>query len=65
MKKADAIKHFGSATLLARALDISSASVSMWGDDVPAGRAFQLQVLTKGQLRAVSDEPKIKAAAAA
>jgi len=65
MKTAEAIKHFGSAASLAKVLKISSAAVSMWGEEVPVGRAYQLQVLTKGQLQAVPNEPKNKSAAAA
>lgn len=64
MKTADAVKHYGTATRLAEVLGISGAAVSMWGDEVPLGRAYQLQVLTKGQLKAGS-EPKTKAATAA
>jgi len=51
MRKDEAIKHFGTAAALARALDISPASVSEWGEMVPEGRAYQLQVLTAGALR--------------
>lgn len=65
MKTADAVKHFGTATRLAEELGISGAAVSMWGEEIPLGRAYQLQVLTKGVLQAVPAEPKTKAAAAA
>ncbi|MCX7132505.1 Cro/CI family transcriptional regulator [Aeromonas sp.] len=52
MKKADAIAHFGSAAELARALGITEAAVSRWGEDVPScrGRAHQIEVLTGGKL---------------
>ena len=63
MKTADAIKFFGTATRLAKALDISGAAVSMWGEEVPFGRAYQLQVLTKGRLQAVATQSKAAAAA--
>lgn len=65
MKTADAIKHFETASRVAGALGISPAAVSMWGDEVPLGRAYQLQVLTGGTLQAVSSEKKEQAAAAA
>ncbi len=51
MLKTDAISHFGSAAELARALSISPASVSEWGDLIPEGRAYQLQVITAGALQ--------------
>jgi hypothetical protein len=51
MLKHDAIRHFGSASQLARALDIAPASVSEWGELVPLGRAYQLQVITGGALQ--------------
>lgn len=51
MLKSEAVKHFGTALALARALGISSASVSEWGEYVPEGRAYQLQVMTAGALR--------------
>ena len=65
MKTVDAIKFFGTATRLAKELDISGAAVSMWGEDVPLGRAYQLQVLTKGKLQATPKEPNTNAAAVA
>ena len=50
MRKEDAIKHFGTATALARALGIRLPSVSEWGELVPESRAYQLQVITAGAL---------------
>ena len=52
MKKADAINYFGSAAELARKLNISEAAVSQWGDTIPQGRAYQIEVLTGGALKA-------------
>ncbi|MBP4067118.1 helix-turn-helix domain-containing protein [Aeromonas sp. MaB10011B] len=52
MKKADAINFFGSAAELARKLNISEAAVSQWGDTIPQGRAYQIEVLTGGELKA-------------
>jgi hypothetical protein len=52
MRKRDAIKHFGSAAALAKALGISRQSVHEWPDEVPEGRAYQIEVLTAGALKA-------------
>lgn len=52
MRTKQAIKHFGSAAALARALDISRQSVHDWGAKVPLGRAYQIEVLTAGALQA-------------
>ena len=51
MKTKDAIKHFGSIKELCKVLDISKQAVSQWGDTVPDGRAFQLHVMTYGELQ--------------
>jgi DNA-binding transcriptional regulator YdaS (Cro superfamily) len=53
MKKQDAISHFGSVSALAEALGVSAGAVSQW-EEIPAGRQFQLQVLTAGRLIADS-----------
>lgn len=55
MKKKDAVEHFGSVADLAKALAITPEAIYQWGDDVPEGRAFQIDVLTKGKLRARAD----------
>lgn len=52
MKTADAIKHFGTAAELARALGIQRQSISCWGETVPLGRQYQIERLTKGKLKA-------------
>ncbi len=52
MKKADAISYFNSAAALAKALKISEAAISQWGQNVPQGRAYQIEVLTGGALKA-------------
>jgi DNA-binding transcriptional regulator YdaS (Cro superfamily) len=51
----DAIVHFGSQAALARALGITQPSVAGWGDVVPLGRQYQLEVITSGALRAARD----------
>jgi len=52
MTKHDAITHFGRQASLARALGIHRAAINSWGDQVPLGRQYQLEVLTHGALRA-------------
>lgn len=52
MKKNDAIKYFGSAMKLAECLKISKSAVSQWTDTIPHGRACEIQILTKGKLKA-------------
>jgi hypothetical protein len=54
MKKIDAINFFGSQAKLADALQITRQAVNLWPDEVPLGRAYQLQVLTRGKLKARS-----------
>lgn len=51
MKKQDAIKHFGSQSELARALGINKQAVHQWPDDIPIGRAYQIEVITNGKLK--------------
>lgn len=50
MNKADAIRYFGSPSRLAQALGISRQAVAQWPDVVPLGRAYQIYVLTRGEL---------------
>ena len=50
MKKADAIKFFGTESALAKALGIKAPSIYDWGDEVPDLRQLQLEVMTGGQL---------------
>lgn len=54
MNMTDAIKHFGSKTKLAAALGIYPSAVTQWGETVPESRQYQLQVMTKGKLKASS-----------
>jgi DNA-binding transcriptional regulator YdaS (Cro superfamily) len=54
MKKKDAIDHFGGANKLAQALGCKPQAISQWRDFVPAGRAYQIEVLTGGKLKADS-----------
>lgn len=56
MKKNEAIKHYGGVVQLAAALGITSQSVSQWGDTVPPRRAYEIERLTGGQLKAESPQ---------
>ncbi|PKG79859.1 Cro/Cl family transcriptional regulator [Shewanella sp. Actino-trap-3] len=58
MKKQIAVDHFKGKSKLAKALGISPASVSQWPDDVPELRAYQIERLTNGKLKA--DVPRIE-----
>lgn len=45
MKKTEAIEKAGSIKELAKLLGISQPAISMWGEDVPKMRVFQLRAL--------------------
>ena len=48
----DAIAHYGTQTALAAALNITRSAVSQWGRTVPELRQYQIELLTRGRLRA-------------
>lgn len=52
MDKKIVIEHFGSITATAKALGISHVAVSKWDEIIPKGRAYQIEVMTGGQLKA-------------
>lgn len=52
MNMTDAVGHFKTKTKLAEALGISPSAVSMWGETIPHIRQCQIQVITKGRLKA-------------
>lgn len=52
MKKTEAIIHFGSQVKLATAIGVSQAAISKWPEDVPELRAYQIERLTGGKLKA-------------
>ncbi|MGU5671649.1 Cro/CI family transcriptional regulator [Aeromonas caviae] len=52
MLKHDVITHFGGVTATAKALGISHAAVVKWGETIPQGRAYQIEVVTGGVLKA-------------
>lgn len=51
MHTRDAVHHFGNQSSIARALDISAAAVSKWGEIVPLESALALEILTGGRLQ--------------
>lgn len=58
MNKSDVLAYFGSTTATAKALGISHVAVSKWGDAIPQGRAYQIEVMTGGQLKANPSQPR-------
>lgn len=51
MKTEHAVEFFVTKTALAEALGTQKSTISNWGDVVPRGRAFELQVITDGKLK--------------
>jgi hypothetical protein len=51
MRTEDAVRHFGTKSAIARALGITKASLTSWGERVPALRAWQLSAITAGKLK--------------
>ncbi|MGI0120171.1 Cro/CI family transcriptional regulator [Zooshikella sp. RANM57] len=58
MLKTEAINFFGTQVALANLLGISQSAVSKWGNRVPTSRAYQLQVITNGALKAEANNGK-------
>lgn len=54
MKTAEVAAHFGGKRKLAEALGITASAVTMWGEFVPEGRRYQIEVLSKGKFTACS-----------
>ncbi len=52
MKTVEAVEFFGDERRLARILGITATAIRAWGDEVPDLRQYQLQVISKGKLRA-------------
>ena len=52
MRKENVINYFGTQEKTAKALGVTQASVSRWGDEVPRLRAFEIERLTNGALKA-------------
>ncbi len=51
MRKADAVKFYGTAYKLAAALGVSRQAVYTWGDLVPISRAYDIERLSQGALK--------------
>lgn len=56
----EVIQHYGSKAEIARALGITKTSVSGWGDEPPYGRQCEIQILTKGKLKAAPKRTPVK-----
>jgi hypothetical protein len=52
MKTTDAITHFKTATKLANLLGVTKQAISNWGVYPPIGKQYQMQIMTKGKLKA-------------
>lgn len=52
MLKKDVIAHFGSGRAVAQALGISEEAVYQWGERVPARRAYEIERITGGAMKA-------------
>ena len=61
MKKADVIAHFGSQEKTALALGVKQSSVSRWENEIPALRAFEIERITNGALKANFTPPSQQA----
>lgn len=55
MKLSEAVAHFGTEAEMARKLGIKPQAVYQWGDKVPMRRQYQIQLMTKGKLKADPD----------
>lgn len=62
MTTTEATGFFGTATKLANALGIEKSAVSQWGEHPPLGRQAQIQLLSRGKLKADPIKPKKTAA---
>ena len=52
MNTKDAIEYFGGIKQLAEALDIWPHVIYRWGDNPPMARQYEIEVKTKGKLKA-------------
>lgn len=51
MDKSTVFDYFSTAVAVADALGISPQAVAKWGEVVPRGSAYQLEVVTDGKLK--------------
>jgi DNA-binding transcriptional regulator YdaS (Cro superfamily) len=56
MNTAAAVNYFGSKAEIARVLGIGKTAVTNWGETIPIGRAYQIEVITNGALKAPRPE---------
>jgi len=59
MTKQEAVAYFGSLTGLAKALGCSLSTSGEWDKAIPMGRQYQIELATKGKLKA--DKPALRA----
>ena len=52
MKKKDVIEYFGGVGKTAIVLGVLQSAVSQWGENVPQRRAFEIERITNGVLKA-------------
>lgn len=52
MNTVQAVAHFGSKRELSKVLGVGRSAVSNWGESIPIARQYQLQIITKGKLKA-------------
>lgn len=52
MKKVDVINFFGTQEKTAAVLGVKQASVSRWPETIPPRRAFEIERITNGALKA-------------
>lgn len=52
MTTQEVIEHFGGVRELAQALGLTTAAIYAWGRHPPIGRQFELEIRTKGALKA-------------
>lgn len=52
MKKEYVIAYFGTLTKAAIALGVTKSAISQWPDEIPQRRAYEVEKLTKGKLKA-------------
>jgi hypothetical protein len=48
----EVLEHFGGITGLANALGVTTQAISQWEEEIPEGRAYQIEVLSKGKYKA-------------
>jgi len=58
MTKTEALNYFGSQGAMARALGCGQSTISEWFE-IPEGRQYQIELATKGRLKA--DKPALRA----